>query len=182
MIRTSAIAASSALDCSHPAPIVFGRRRTSSRRMMTEEIVMAFDPESFADALVTLMPDAVIYADAEGKIRFWNAGATRVFGYTAEEAMDQSLDIIIPENLRERHWTGFDATMRTGQSRYGAGDLLSVPATRKDGKRISVEFTIVPFHDANGRMEGIAAVLRDITPRFEELRALRRQVASQGSG
>jgi PAS domain S-box-containing protein len=143
---------------------------------------MALDPQRFAEALIAVMPDAVIYADAAGVIRFWNAGATRVFGFTAEEAMDQSLDIIIPESLRKRHWTGFDTTMRTGRSRYGAGDLLSVPAIRKDGTRISVEFTIVPFHDANGEMEGIAAVLRDVTPRFEELRDLRRQVANQGRG
>lgn len=143
---------------------------------------MALDPQRFADALVSLMPDAVIYADAAGVIRFWNAGATRVFGFTAQEAMGQSLDIIIPESLRERHWTGFNTTMRTGKSRYGAGNLLSVPAIRKDGVRISVEFTIVPFHDVNGQMEGIAAVLRDVTPRFEELRDLRRQVANQARG
>jgi PAS domain S-box-containing protein len=125
------------------------------------------------------MPDAVVFADANGGIRFWNAGATRMFGYAADEAIGQSLDIIIPENLRARHWTGFAATMRTGESRYGAGDLLSVPGLRKDGKRISVEFTIVPFRDADGRMQGIGAVLRDVTARFEELRALRRQVANQ---
>jgi PAS domain S-box-containing protein len=142
------------------------------------------DAQRFAHTLVTMMPDAVIYADAAGVIRFWNAGATRIFGFSADEAMEKSLDIIIPESLRERHWTGFDATMSTGQSRYGAGDMLSVPAIRKDGKRISVEFTIVPFHGANGQMEGIAAVLRDVTPRFEELRNLRRQVEqlTRGAG
>lgn len=140
------------------------------------------DLHDFAGQLLARMPDAVIYADAEGKIRFWNDGAARVFGFTAEDAIGSSLDLIIPETLRQRHWTGFDATMRTGQSRYGAGDLLSVPATRKDGRRISVEFTIVPFRAADGRMEGIAAVLRDVTARFEELRNLRRQVAQQASG
>jgi PAS domain-containing protein len=74
------------------------------------------------------------------------------------------------------------SAMRTGQSRYGAGDLLSVPAIRKDGTRISVAFTIVPFTDAAGRMEGIAAVMRDVTRSFEELKALRKQLAAQGSG
>ena len=137
------------------------------------------DLGSFATALVTQMPDAVIYADADGKIQFWNAGATRIFGFAADEAMGRSLDLIIPENLRQRHWTGFDTTMRTGQSRYGAGDMLSVPAMRKDGTRISIEFTIVPFHGPDGSMRGIAAVLRDVTARFEELRTLRRQVAAQ---
>ncbi len=70
--------------------------------------------------------------------------------------------------------------MATGESRYGGGDVLAVPALRQDGSRISVEFTIVPFHDAEGRIAGIAAVLRDVTLRFEELKALRRQLAARG--
>jgi PAS domain S-box-containing protein len=78
--------------------------------------------------------------------------------------------------LRERHWQGYRATMRTGQSRYGEGQILSVPAVRKDGTRVSVEFTIVPFSDDAGRIIGIAAIMRDATARFEELRALRRQL------
>ena len=93
------------------------------------------------------------------------------------EALGRSLDIIIPESLRERHWQGFRATMRTGESRYGDGHILSVPAVRKDGARISVEFTIVPFTNDFGQMIGIAAIMRDTTTRFEELRALRRQLA-----
>ncbi|HUB11869.1 MAG TPA: PAS domain-containing protein [Acetobacteraceae bacterium] len=140
------------------------------------------DPQHFAEQLVAGMADAVIYADAKGMIGFWNDGATRVFGFAEPEAIGQPLDLIIPESLRQRHWDGFNATMRTGQSRYAAGDLLSVPAIRKDGTRISVEFTILPFRNADGSMQGIAAVLRDVTPRFEELRALRRQVAKQQAG
>jgi hypothetical protein len=68
--------------------------------------------------------------------------------------------------------------MSTGRSRYGDGQVLSVPAVRKDGARISVEFIIVPFTDASGQMIGIAAIMRDVTARFEELRALRRQLAA----
>src|SRR5215831_6238428 len=124
------------------------------------------------------MSDAIIYADAEGVIRVWNRGAIRVFGFAEAEAVGRSLDIIIPESLRERHWQGYRATMRTGRSRYGDGQVLSVPAMRKDGARISVEFTIVPFTDASGQMIGIAAIMRDTTARFEELRALRRQLAA----
>ena len=135
---------------------------------------MTFDMENFARDLVARMPDAVVYADAEGVIRYWNDGAARIFGFTAAQAVGQSLDIIIPENLRERHWAGFDATMRTGQSRYGTGDTLSVPAIRQDGTRISVDFTIVPFHAADGNMAGIAAVMRDVTAQFNEMRRLRR--------
>ena len=136
---------------------------------------MSFDFDRFAATLVRSMPDAVVYSDAVGRIQFWNAGAERMFGHTASEALGQSLDIIIPTSLRDRHWAGYDKTMQTGATRYGAGDLLSVPAIRKDGTRISVEFTITPFRDESGRMLGIAAVMRDVTARFEELKALRKR-------
>ena len=139
---------------------------------------MSFDPERFASAMVSSMSDAVVYADAEGLIRFWNKGAERIFGFVAEEALGRSLDIIIPERLRGRHWAGYGKTMRTGETRYAAGDLLAVPALRRDGARLSVEFTILPFHDDAGRMVGIAAVMRDVTARFEEMKALRRRAAS----
>jgi PAS domain S-box-containing protein len=118
-------------------------------------------------------PDAIVYADAEGMIGFWNKGAERIFGFSAAEAVGQPLDIIIPESLRKRHWSGYLETVRTGTSRYGAGDLLAVPALRKNGERISVEFTILPFHDRTGRTLGIAATLRDVTKRFDEMKALR---------
>src|SRR6516164_3094893 len=131
---------------------------------------MELDPAQFADRLVSGMPDAIVYADAEGVIRVWNRGATRIFGFAEAEALGRSLDIIIPENLRERHWQGYRATIRTGQSRYGDGQILSVPAVRQDGIRVSVEFTIVPFADDAGKMIGIAAIMRDVTARFEELR------------
>jgi len=128
--------------------------------------------------LLEAAPDAIVYADGEGTIRFWNAGAERLFGFTAAEAVGQSLDIIIPEPQRARHWTGFRHVMETGESRYGHGDLLAVPGLRKDGSRISLEFTIVPLLDESGRMEGMTAILRDVTKRFEEMRALRRELAA----
>jgi len=139
---------------------------------------MEFDPRQFAERLVSGMAEAIVYSDAEGVIRFWNAGATRIFGFAEAEALGRSLDIIIPERLQARHWEGFRATMQTGQSRYGEGEMLSVPAIRKDGGQISVEFTIVPFTGDSGQMIGIAAIMRDATARFEEMRTLRRQLAS----
>ena len=135
------------------------------------------DPVRFCSVLVNTMADAVIYADVDGKIRFWNAGAERLFGYSKQEALGQSLDIITPEGLRKRHWEGYDKTMRTGESRYQAGEVLAVPAIRQDGTRISVEFTIIPFHDETGKMMGIAAVMRDVTKTFNEIRSLRKQIA-----
>ncbi|HET6184262.1 MAG TPA: PAS domain S-box protein [Acetobacteraceae bacterium] len=139
---------------------------------------MEFDPESFAVTLVRAMADAVIYADSHGVVRFWNSGAERLFGFPEAEALGQTLDIIIPDRLRQRHWDGFNKTMGTGESRYDSGALLAVPAIRKDGRRISVEFTIVPFRDDAGRMQGIAAVLRDVTARYEEMQALRKKAAN----
>jgi PAS domain S-box-containing protein len=132
----------------------------------------------FAEALITNMPDAVVYSDREGTIRFWNGGAARMFGHTTAEVVGQSLDLIIPEGLRARHWAGYHETMRTGHTRYGEGQTLSIPAIRKDGTRISVAFTIVPFLDDNGAMAGIAAIMRDVSEQFEETRALRKEVAA----
>jgi PAS domain S-box-containing protein len=122
-------------------------------------------------------PDAVIYADRDGKIRFWNRAAARIFGFAESEALGQSLDLIVPETLRARHWEGYRRVMAGGASRFGDGDLLSVPALRKDGSRISIEFTILSVHDETGGMAGIAAFVRDVTARFEEMRALRRELA-----
>ena len=120
--------------------------------------------------------DAIIAADGEGIICFWNPGAERIFGYRSSEALGQSLDIIIPERLRESHWHGYRHVMSGGASRYGQGDILAVPGVRKDGARISLEFTIVPLRDDEGRIVGLAAIMRDVTARFEELRTLRRKV------
>jgi PAS domain S-box-containing protein len=130
------------------------------------------------EMLVQDAPDAIVYADAEGVIRYWNSGAQRIFGFSATEAVGQSLDIIIPENLRARHWEGYRAVMRSGTSRYGAGDLLAVPGVHKDGRRISLEFTIVPVRGADGRLAGIGAILRDVTKRFDEMKELRRRLAA----
>lgn len=120
--------------------------------------------------------DAIIFADAHGLIRLWNAGAETVFGFPAGEALGQSLDLIIPENLRARHWEGFRQTMATGVTQY-AQELLAVPALRKDGARISVEFTIVMVRDEAGALLGTAAILRDVTARWERDKQLRQRLA-----
>lgn len=136
---------------------------------------MRFD-DLLGDAILSMRSDAIVAADDKGVVCFWNPGAERLFGYSAEEAIGSSLDLIIPERLRERHWEGFERVMATGESRYGEADLLAVPALRKDGATISVEFTVVPLR-SDGRMIGMAAVMRDVTKRFEETRALKRKLA-----
>ena len=137
-------------------------------------------PAGLGDALLHSASDAIIATDRDGRITFWNPGAERIFGFTAAEAVGQSLDLIIPENLRARHWSGFRHTMETGTSRYGHGDLLSVPGLARDGRRISVEFTIVLLRDAMQETTGTVAVMRDVTKRFEEVRELKRRLAGAG--
>jgi PAS domain S-box-containing protein len=133
--------------------------------------------ELLPKALLSTRAEAIVAADRDGIICFWGPGAQRIFGHSAAEALGCSLDLIIPERFRQRHWAGFGRTMETGESRYADDDVLSVPALRKDGATISVEFTIVPLKDEGGRMLGLAAIMRDVTERFEELRALKRKLS-----
>jgi PAS domain S-box-containing protein len=134
-------------------------------------------PPGLADALLGSASDAIVATDREGCVTFWNPGAERMFGFTAGQTIGQSLDMIIPENLRARHWSGYRRTMATGTSRYGAGDLLSVPGLTRDGRRISVEFTIVMLHNEQQVVTGTVAVMRDVTKRFAEVRELKHQLA-----
>ena len=121
--------------------------------------------------------EAIIFADRDGKIRLWNAGAEALFGYQAEEAMGQGLNLIIPERLRGRHWEGYHKVMGTGVTRYGK-ELLAVPAVRKDGTRISLEFSVVLLRDEAGEPLGIAALIRDVTARWQQEKALKERLAA----
>jgi PAS domain S-box-containing protein len=135
--------------------------------------------EAVIAAAILSGPDAIVAADRNGLITFWNAGAERIFGFTADQAVGESLDLIVPKRLRVRHWAGWHHVMDTGHSRYGDGDLLAVPALRRDGSTISVEFTIQPVFDAGTHLVGIAATLRDVTARFAETRELRKQLGAR---
>lgn len=137
--------------------------------------------ETLAEAVLATRSDAIVAADREGIIRFWNPGAERIFGYSRGEAIGRSLDIIIPERLRERHWDGYRHVIEGGESRYGQGDILAVPGITKDGAGVSLEFTIVPLRDRSGRLTGLAAIMRDVTGRFEATRALKRKLAEATS-
>ena len=121
-------------------------------------------------------PDAVVLGDAEGLIRLWNRGAEAIFGFTAAEAVGRSMDLIIPERLRGRPWDGYRKTMATGQSRYGSGDLLAVPAVTKDGRSISIEFTIQLLRAPGGELLGPVAIIRDVTKRFQREKELARRL------
>ncbi|MCI0483226.1 MAG: PAS domain S-box protein [candidate division NC10 bacterium] len=119
--------------------------------------------------------DAIVLAGADGKIMLWNPGAERMFGFTEKEALGQSLDLIIPEKYRERHWVGFREVMRTGKTHYG-DQVLRVPALRKDGSRFSIAFTVGLLKRSDGQVEAIFAVMRDDTDAFNTQKALRDRV------
>ena len=138
---------------------------------------MPYPHEWLARQIVDQAPDAIVFADRDGVIWLWNAGAEAMFGYGVDEAVGQTLDLIIPERLRARHWTGFNNTMATGVTRY-ARQVLAVPAIRKDGTSISVEFTVALLHEPSGALVGITAIIRDVTARWEEDRALKKRLAA----
>ncbi|MFN2643665.1 MAG: PAS domain-containing protein, partial [Burkholderiales bacterium] len=115
-------------------------------------------PLDFA-ALARAAGDAIVVADREGRIVFWNDAAERVFGYPVAEALGTSLDLIVPERYRERHWAGFRLVMQTGMTRYGA-DLLRVPALHKDGRSLSIAFTVCLLMETDGKPGFIGAFIR----------------------
>ena len=131
-----------------------------------------FDFEAFIDAAA----DAIIAAGRDGKIVFWNLAATRIFGFTPEEALGASLDLIIPERFRARHWEGYRQVMSTGKTKYQS-EVLRVPALHRDGKALSIAFTVslLDAPDGSGRL--IAAIVRDETARWNEERELRKRLA-----
>ena len=135
-----------------------------------------FDINSMSQKILALAPDAILFSDREGVIRMWNSGAERIFGFKAEQAIGQSLDIIIPEKLRERHWDGYRKTMETGETRYGT-ELLAVPATNVDGNRLSTEFSIVLLTGNDGEPIGVAAIMRDVSERHHKEKQLRERLA-----
>ncbi|MDE2094498.1 MAG: PAS domain S-box protein [Burkholderiales bacterium] len=127
-------------------------------------------------ALVAAVGDAIVACDAGGAITLWNAAAEHLFGYSPAEALGQSLDLIIPQRLRQRHWDGYHKTMATGITRYGH-DVLRVPAVDKQGRAMSIAFTVAMLFSPEHQVTSIVAVIRDETSRFNEDRALRKRLA-----
>lgn len=130
--------------------------------------------------LVHELADAVIIADADGAIAYWNQAAERVFGWTSEQAVGQSLDLIVPERQQGAHWEGYRKVMATGETRYGA-ELLRVPSRHADGERRSIAFTVTLLTGASGEVTGIAAVVRDETQRWQDEQDLRRRLRATGA-
>jgi PAS domain S-box-containing protein len=131
-----------------------------------------FNLENFVQAA----GDAIIAAGTDGSILVWNRAAERIFGYTEAEALGHSLDLIIPERLRNRHWEGYRQVMRTGQTRYGT-EVLRVPAVHKDGRALSIALTVALLYSRDEEVQAIAAIIRDETSRWKEERVLRQRIA-----
>lgn len=125
--------------------------------------------------LVDQAPDAMIFADRNGVVRVWNPAAERIFGYPATAAIGQNLDIIIPEKLREAHWTGYDRALAAGDTKY-RGQSLPTRALKQDGSEIYVELSFAIVHGGDGSVIGAMAQARDITERFERDRVMRRRM------
>lgn len=133
--------------------------------------------DSHLQQLLDDAPDAILAADRDGIIRYWNRGAERIFGHSASEALGQSLDLIIPENLRKRHWDGYHRVMSSGETGYSTG-LLSSPGLRNNAERVSLEFSIVLLRDESGAMRGCGSIMRDVTERRQEERELRERLSA----
>ncbi len=131
----------------------------------------------YLDQLLHEASDAILISDRQGIIRHWNSGAEQLFGHSSTEAVGQSLDLIIPENLRASHWDGYGRVMEAGETKYKTG-LLSSPGIRKDGSRVSLEFSMVLLHDEAGAMYGCASIMRDVTERWKKEKALKDRLAA----
>ena len=127
-------------------------------------------------ALIAAVGDAVMVCDAKGAILLWNPACERMFGHTEAEVLGKTMDMIIPERLRGRHWEGYDKTMATGITKYGH-DVLRVPAVDKQGRSMSIAFTVAMLHSPDGKVSAIASIIRDETSRFNEERALKKRLA-----
>ncbi|HEX6136210.1 MAG TPA: PAS domain S-box protein [Casimicrobiaceae bacterium] len=125
--------------------------------------------------IVEATSDAVIFADREGLIRFWNRGAELVFGYAAAEVMGKSLDIIIPERLRRAHWDAYDRALQTGATKY-TDRVLTTRSMHKNGSKLYVDLGFGLVKDANGTVLGAFATGRDCTARYLAERALKARV------
>ena len=135
--------------------------------------------ESTRAELLDVLADAVVVADPNGIVVYWNRGAEHLFGWSAAEVIGQTLDLIIPERQRAAHWEGYRRVMASGVTRYG-DELLRVPSLHADGRRRSIAFTVTLLKEGD-QVTGIAAVMRDETQRWADEQELRKRVREADS-
>lgn len=127
--------------------------------------------------IIEQIADTVIVADITGAIVIWNAAAESLFGYAAAEAIGQSLDLIIPDDLRAAHWAGYRRAVASGATRK-RGRVTLTRALTKSGATIYLEISFAMLADVNGKPIGSVAIARDATIRRRELKALRDRLAA----
>jgi PAS domain S-box-containing protein len=138
------------------------------------EVIMT-DTGLIYQQIIENSQDAILFVDRDGIVNLWNSGAEAIFDYKAEEIQGKKLDLIIPKKLRQRHWEGYQRVMKTGETRYGK-ELLKVPAMRKDGTTISVEFTILLVRNRQNEIIGAASIIRDVTERWNQEKELKKKL------
>jgi len=127
------------------------------------------------DELIAQGPDAMIFADREGIIRTWNAAAVRIFGHAQAHAIGQSLNLIVPDQYREAHWSGWDCALAAGETKY-VGQSVPTRAERADGSPITIELGFAIVLDEEGEAVGALATARDISERWDRDRETRRRL------
>lgn len=141
-----------------------------------DETMVTYSFDWLCKEIINKAQDAIVFSDKQGIIRLWNKGAAKIFGHSPEKAIGKTLDIIIPDAFRERHWEGYREVMDTGKTKY-ANRLLTVPSIRKDGSNVSIEFTIVLVRDQNAEVLGTAAIIRDVSERWKKEKKMKRRLA-----
>lgn len=137
-------------------------------------------PSTLGESIVEQIAEAVVYANHDGVIERWNAAAARMFGFSAAEAIGQSLDLMIPEPLRAAHWRGFDAAMHSGSLRLDGRATLT-RGLHKSGRRLYVEMSFALVRGDGGAVLGSVAVARDVSERVEREKANQAAAASPGA-
>jgi PAS domain S-box-containing protein len=117
--------------------------------------------QAIAQAALAPGPHVVVSADREGIIRDWNETAECVFGHNANQAIGQTLDLLVPEEERADHWRNFRRVMATGVLNYRPDHVLDVEGLRRDGTRVMLDVALLPIHDETGRLVGITAIMRE---------------------
>ncbi len=138
-------------------------------------------PDTLADDLIRAMPEALIFSDLRGFIVRWNHGAEEVFGFSTAEALGQSLDLIIPERMRQAHWEGYHKALARGDVLPGRTSMIT-RSLHKSGESIYVDMSFAVVKDPQGRVIGSLAVARDASKRFAEEKNLRRQLTELSAG
>jgi PAS domain S-box-containing protein len=127
-------------------------------------------------AMIEQTADAFIFSDLEGRIQLWNHGAEVIFGFSTKDAIGQSLDIIIPEHLRQAHWIGYRKAIAAGRMSLG-DQIMTTRFLHKDGSKGYVDMRFSLIKDNTGKLLGVLATARDSTARYLAERTLRARLA-----